>query len=160
MGRVFSLIYRAALHCRTMNDWRRWYFTILCRTNTVTIRHVCVCVCVVCVQEHAFESSQKYKEGKYIIEVAHMIKDNGWDWTAGHIIHRLFLIVDRSIDPPASIIDRVRSVTRVIRCSSLFNRSHHHHRQPSLHYLLLLLLLLLFRQKLQFSTIFNIMVII
>jgi len=29
--------------------------------------------------EHAFESSQKYKEGKYIIEVAHMIKDNGWD---------------------------------------------------------------------------------
>lgn len=30
--------------------------------------------------EHAFESSQKYKEGKYIIELAHMIKDNGWDW--------------------------------------------------------------------------------
>uniref|UniRef100_A0A8C4QWW1 Yippee like 1 n=1 Tax=Eptatretus burgeri TaxID=7764 RepID=A0A8C4QWW1_EPTBU len=29
--------------------------------------------------EHAFESSQKYKEGKYIIEVAHMIKDNGWE---------------------------------------------------------------------------------
>jgi len=37
-----------------------------------------VSVCVV-FQEHAFESSQKYKEGKYIIEVAHMIKDNGWD---------------------------------------------------------------------------------
>nr|XP_016854294.1 PREDICTED: protein yippee-like 2 [Anolis carolinensis] len=30
-------------------------------------------------KEHAFESSQKYKEGKYIIELAHMIKDNGWD---------------------------------------------------------------------------------
>jgi len=31
--------------------------------------------------EHAFESSQKYKEGKYIIELAHMIKENGWeDW--------------------------------------------------------------------------------
>ena len=30
-------------------------------------------------QEHAFESSQKYKEGKYIIELAHMIKENGWD---------------------------------------------------------------------------------
>lgn len=29
-------------------------------------------------QEHAFESSQKYKEGKFIIELAHMIKDNGW----------------------------------------------------------------------------------
>lgn len=24
-------------------------------------------------QEHAFESSQKYKEGKFIIELAHMI---------------------------------------------------------------------------------------
>ena len=36
-------------------------------------------VCVYVLQEHAFESSQKYKEGKYIIEVAHMIKDNGWD---------------------------------------------------------------------------------
>ncbi|KAK3560676.1 hypothetical protein QTP86_014527 [Hemibagrus guttatus] len=30
-------------------------------------------------EEHAFESSQKYKEGKFIIELAHMIKDNGWD---------------------------------------------------------------------------------
>ncbi|CAB3387819.1 Hypothetical predicted protein [Cloeon dipterum] len=29
--------------------------------------------------EHAFELSQKYKEGKYIIELAHMIKENGWD---------------------------------------------------------------------------------
>lgn len=33
----------------------------------------------VCLQEHAFESSQKYKEGKYIIEMAHMIKENGWE---------------------------------------------------------------------------------
>lgn len=32
-----------------------------------------------CPQEHAFESSQKYKEGKFIIELAHMIKDNGWE---------------------------------------------------------------------------------
>lgn len=31
--------------------------------------------------EHAFESSQKYKEGKYIIELAHMIKENKWDWS-------------------------------------------------------------------------------
>jgi hypothetical protein len=29
--------------------------------------------------EHAYESSQKYKEGKYVIELTHMIKDNGWD---------------------------------------------------------------------------------
>lgn len=33
--------------------------------------------------EHAFESSQKYKEGKFIIELAHMIKDNGWEWRSG-----------------------------------------------------------------------------
>lgn len=30
------------------------------------------------IQEHAFEASQKYKEGKYIIELAHMVKENGW----------------------------------------------------------------------------------
>uniref|UniRef100_H3A460 Yippee domain-containing protein n=1 Tax=Latimeria chalumnae TaxID=7897 RepID=H3A460_LATCH len=30
-------------------------------------------------QEQAYENSQKYKEGKYIIELTHMIKDNGWD---------------------------------------------------------------------------------
>lgn len=37
-------------------------------------------------QEHAFESSQKYKEGKFIIELAHMIKENKWDWTGdGHV---------------------------------------------------------------------------
>ena len=28
--------------------------------------------------EHAYESSQKYKEGKFIIELIHMVKDNGW----------------------------------------------------------------------------------
>jgi len=32
-------------------------------------------------QEQAFELSQKYKEGKFIIELSHMIKDNGWDWS-------------------------------------------------------------------------------
>ena len=34
---------------------------------------------ILLLQEHAFESSQKYKEGKFIIELAHMIKDNGWE---------------------------------------------------------------------------------
>ncbi|CDI97587.2 fad NAD binding oxidoreductases [Echinococcus multilocularis] len=29
--------------------------------------------------EEAYEPSQKYKEGKYIIELAHLIKDNGWN---------------------------------------------------------------------------------
>jgi len=28
--------------------------------------------------EHAYENSQKYKEGKFIIELVHMFKDNGW----------------------------------------------------------------------------------
>ena len=30
-------------------------------------------------QEFAYELSQKYKEGKFIIELAHMVKDNGWE---------------------------------------------------------------------------------
>ena len=30
-------------------------------------------------QEHAFEASQKYKEGKFIIELAHMVKENRWE---------------------------------------------------------------------------------
>ena len=29
--------------------------------------------------EHAFEDQQKYKEGKFIIETAHMLKENGWE---------------------------------------------------------------------------------
>jgi len=40
-------------------------------------------------KEHAFESSQKYKEGKYIIELVHMIKDNGWD--DGNVDHSEYL---------------------------------------------------------------------
>jgi len=32
--------------------------------------------------EFAFERSQKYKEGKFIIETIHMVKDNGWDLMA------------------------------------------------------------------------------
>ena len=40
-------------------------------------------------KEHAFESSQKYKEGKYIIELVHMIKDNGWD--DENIDHSIYL---------------------------------------------------------------------
>lgn len=35
--------------------------------------------CFLVCQEQAFETSQKYKEGKYIIEMSHMVKDNGWD---------------------------------------------------------------------------------
>lgn len=38
-----------------------------------------------CLQEHAFESSQKYKEGKYIIELAHMVKENQWDWDKARV---------------------------------------------------------------------------
>lgn len=32
--------------------------------------------------EQAFVASQKYKEGKYIIEVVHMFKENSWDITS------------------------------------------------------------------------------
>jgi hypothetical protein len=35
--------------------------------------------------EHAFESSQKYKEGKYIIELIYLIKDNGWSNGGEHL---------------------------------------------------------------------------
>jgi len=37
--------------------------------------------------QHAFESAQKYKEGKFIIELAHMIKENGWeDWQQQRLV--------------------------------------------------------------------------
>ena len=39
----------------------------------------CILMVKMLFQEHAFESSQKYKEGKFIIELAHMIKENGWE---------------------------------------------------------------------------------
>lgn len=42
--------------------------------------------------EHAFESSQKYKEGKFIIELAHMIKDNGWEWRSSLRLFCCFLL--------------------------------------------------------------------
>lgn len=42
------------------------------------------------VQEHAFESSQKYKEGKYIIELAHMVKENQWDWDRAARVNQIF----------------------------------------------------------------------
>ncbi|GAV05402.1 hypothetical protein RvY_15543 [Ramazzottius varieornatus] len=29
--------------------------------------------------ETAYEAGQKYKEGKFVIELIHMIKDNGWN---------------------------------------------------------------------------------
>ena len=28
--------------------------------------------------QYAFDHRQKYKEGKFIIEMAHMVKENGW----------------------------------------------------------------------------------
>jgi hypothetical protein len=28
--------------------------------------------------ERAYETSQKYKEGKFIIELAHLVKENSW----------------------------------------------------------------------------------
>jgi len=34
--------------------------------------------CGVCLQEQAYEESQKYKEGKYIIEKAKVMKEGKW----------------------------------------------------------------------------------
>ena len=48
----------------------RTYIDLLCLVNGDLLEIL---------QEHAFESSQKYKEGKFIIELAHMIKENGWE---------------------------------------------------------------------------------
>lgn len=47
--------------------------------SSATLRITSDLVISVSLQEQAFELSQKYKEGKYIIELSHMIKDNGWD---------------------------------------------------------------------------------
>lgn len=69
-----------------------WYLFSKCGPCVTTTKEPCIVWefylsdVLSLLQEHAFESSQKYKEGKYIIELAHMIKDNGWDWhrsTAG-----------------------------------------------------------------------------
>lgn len=59
--------------CKTLLGWK--YVSISMSSMPVCVNPPRI----VCFQEHAFESSQKYKEGKYIIELVHMIKDNGWD---------------------------------------------------------------------------------
>lgn len=48
--------------------------------------------------EQAFESSQKYKEGKYIIELIHLIKDNGWDTQSSHKLFNTTSSTSASID--------------------------------------------------------------
>jgi len=49
-------------------DFMQWLiFTVICKT-VLGWKY-----------EQAYESSQKYKEGKFIIELAHMIKENGWE---------------------------------------------------------------------------------
>ncbi|XP_051536554.1 protein yippee-like 1 isoform X2 [Myxocyprinus asiaticus] len=54
-------------NCKTTLGWKYGYLMTSWRC------------CLFKKREHAFESSQKYKEGKFIIELAHMIKDNGWE---------------------------------------------------------------------------------
>lgn len=49
-------------------NWRAWRGNCLVPYSLLPLH-----------QEQAFETSQKYKEGKYIIEMSHMVKDNGWD---------------------------------------------------------------------------------
>lgn len=63
--------------CKTPLGWK--YVSLFIFTREIPMIHVFIYVLFYCLQEHAFESSQKYKEGKYIIELAHMIKENKWD---------------------------------------------------------------------------------
>jgi hypothetical protein len=37
-----------------------------------------VCACPFHLQEHAFEPTQKYKEGKFIVEKARVLKEGDW----------------------------------------------------------------------------------
>ncbi|KYN20223.1 Protein yippee-like 1 [Trachymyrmex cornetzi] len=47
--------------------------------SVININEIEINILLYFLMEHAFESSQKYKEGKFIIELAHMIKENGWE---------------------------------------------------------------------------------
>ncbi|KAH0621125.1 hypothetical protein JD844_022164 [Phrynosoma platyrhinos] len=55
--------------CKTTLGWKY----AMSEVSGLIASHFLIC------QEQAFETSQKYKEGKYIIEMSHMVKDNGWD---------------------------------------------------------------------------------
>lgn len=60
------------------NEIRNLSILYLISARSLAILDTYAGALIVFEQEHAFENSQKYKEGKFIIEMAHMIKDNGW----------------------------------------------------------------------------------
>lgn len=73
-------------------------------------------------QEQAFELSQKYKEGKYIIELSHMIKDNGWDWS----LKRL---------PSSSVqLKALPETAWLFFCSFFYTCYLHYYRAPFFHF--------------------------
>ena len=51
--------------------------------------------------EQAFVASQKYKEGKYIIELVHMLKENDWDLTSYNNSELLDHFTHHQLDSPA-----------------------------------------------------------
>lgn len=69
-------------NCHTTLGWK--YVSMICFNRTNGKQHLLPLhsdhnLFFFSLQEQAFELSQKYKEGKFIIELSHMIKDNGWD---------------------------------------------------------------------------------
>ena len=77
-------------------------------------------MCSLLLQEHAFESSQKYKEGKYIIELAHMIKDNGWDWwRLSRMRHAVWSYILPSWCPVRNHFDQLSSYFTIIISATL-----------------------------------------
>lgn len=67
----------ADIYCESCKTTLGWKYVITIINTCQTFQFIYKINCIS--QEHAFESSQKYKEGKFIIELAHMIKDNGWE---------------------------------------------------------------------------------
>lgn len=57
--------------------------------------------------ERAFVPSQKYKEGKYIIELAHMLKENDWDPTSYNARE---LLVESSLSSSAKRNNHTRGI--------------------------------------------------
>lgn len=74
--------------------------------------------------EQAFESSQKYKEGKFIIELIHLIKDNGWDSPTNDCVttangsHGLDIVSPTLSSSPTNIFNFFNSTNKKCRTTS------------------------------------------
>ena len=78
-GTAYVIIGRHLLDSsRNANEIRHLSILYFISAKSLAVVNTYARALIVFQQEHAFENSQKYKEGKFIIEMAHMIKDNGW----------------------------------------------------------------------------------